>query len=375
MSTPRLALVTVFAMQAGLCQPTPSDRPAPAGEIVTAADGTRFRVEVVAAGLEVPWSLAFAPDGRLFVAERPGRVRIVEGGRLLNQPALVLDDVVAQGESGLMGLALHPDFARTRWVYLVYTARGPRGEMVNRLVRYRELGGTLAERAVLLDGMAAASIHDGARLRFGGDGHLYLTMGDAAVPGLAQDLASLNGKILRLTEDGATPRDNPFASPVYSYGHRNPQGIDWHPLTGDLWATEHGAVGNDEVNRIEPGRNYGWPEIEGDRGRPGMERPILFFTPSVAPSGASFYTGARLSGFRHDFFFATLRGEHLHRVRFDPADPRRVVADERLLEGRFGRLRDVITGPDGALYFTTSNRDGRGRPAAEDDRILRIVPP
>lgn len=374
MQAVRAAVIVTLALQAGLCQPAPEDRPGPAGEIFTAADGVQFRVEVVATGLEVPWSLAFAPDGRWFVAERPGRVRIVENGRLLPQPALVLDDVVAQGESGLMGLALHPEFARTRWVYLVYTGRAA-GGAVNRLVRYREAAGTLAEPAVLLDGLAAASIHDGARLRFGPDGHLYLTMGDAAVPGFAQDLASLNGKILRLTDEGTTPRDNPFASPVYSYGHRNPQGLDWHPLTGDLWATEHGAIGNDEVNRIEPGRNYGWPEIEGDRARPGMERPVLFFTPSIAPSGASFYPGTRLAGFRHDFFFATLRGEHLHRVRFDPGDLRRVVADERLLEGRFGRLREVIAGPDGALYFTTSNRDGRGRPAAEDDRILRIVPP
>jgi aldose sugar dehydrogenase len=317
--------------------------------------------------------MAFAPDGRLFVTERPGRVRIIESGRLL-PAALVLDDVAAVGEAGALGLTLHPQFAANRFVYIAYTARLPNGAMVNRVVRYREVGNTLGERAVILDGLSANTIHDGSRVRFGPDGRLYVTMGDAASPSIAQDLGSLNGKILRLNEDGTRPSDNPFPSPIWSYGHRNPQGIDWHPATGDLWETEHGQTGNDEVNRIEAGRNYGWPIIEGDAARAGMEAPLLFFSPAIAPSGASFYTGNLIPAFRNNLFFTALRGEHLHRVRLDPGNPRRVAANERLVDRRYGRIRDVITGLDGALYFCTNNRDGRGNVSPDDDRILRIVP-
>lgn len=362
------------------CNPTPSPPPAPApspappGEVFTAADGTRFGVEVVATGLQIPWSLAFAPDGRLFVTERPGRVRVIQNGRLLPDSALVLADVSAQGEGGLLGVALSPLFAQNHLVYLVYTARRATGSPVNRVVRYREVNNTLAEAAVLVDGIGAATIHDGGRIRYGPDGLLYVTMGDAAVSSIAQDLASPNGKILRLEDDGRAPRGNPFGSLVYSYGHRNPQGLDWHPATGDLWATEHGATANDELNVVDAGRNYGWPLIEAARTLPGMQTPALFFDSTVAPSGGSFYRGAAFPSFRDNFFFATLRGLHVHRVVLDSSDPRRIVTHERLLEGRFGRIRDVVSGPDGALYFCTSNRDGRGTPVETDDRVARIVP-
>lgn len=370
-----LATALASQVQQTACGGSPSPPATPVAEVLTAADGTRFSLETIVTGLEVPWSLAFAPDGRIFVTERPGRVRIVQNGVLLPDPALTLDDVSAIGESGLLGLALHPQFAANHLVYLVYTARRD-SEAVNRLVRYREVANRLAERAVLLDGIAGATIHDGARVRFGPDGKLYVSMGDAAAADLAQQISSPNGKILRLNDDGTTPADNPFASPIYSYGHRNPQGIDWHPVTGDLWETEHGATANDEVNRIDAGRNYGWPVIEASATRPAMETPVIFFAPtSVAPSGASFYRGTAIAGFRNDFFFATLAGRHLHRVRLDPSDPRRVLAHERLLEGRFGRLRDVVSGPDGALYVSTSNRDGRGSPAPDDDRIVRLIAP
>lgn len=354
--------------------PSPTPTPSPSAEVFTAADGTRFSVEVVLSNVEVPWSLAFAPDGRLFFSERPGRVRIVQNSRLLSQAALVLEDVAASGEAGVLGIALHPRFAETRWVYVMYTAGSPRGGMINRLVRYREVNNILGEPAVLLDNIPGANIHDGSRVRFGPDGKLYVSMGDAASPRTSQDLASLSGKIFRMNDAGTMPSDNPLPSLVYSYGHRNPQGVDWHPVSGDLWGTEHGETGNDELNRIEAGGNLGWPVIEGSQTRPDMIAPVRFYTPSVAPSGGSFYTGSAIPNFRNNFFFATLRGMHLHRVRFDAADPRRIVAEERLLENRFGRLRDVVTGPDGLLYFSTSNRDGRTTPDASDDRILRIVP-
>jgi glucose/arabinose dehydrogenase len=353
--------------------PTPTPTPAPAAEVFTTTDGVRFTVDIVATNLQIPWSLAFAPDGRLFVTERPGRVRILDLGARTMATALTLDDAFAEGEAGVLGLALDLSFASNRLVYLYYSARVG-GGAVNRVVRYREVAGQLGERVVLLDNIPAAGIHDGGRIRFGPDGLLYITAGDAASSSLAQDVASLAGKILRINPDGTTPRDNPFSSRVYSYGHRNPQGLDWHPVTGDLWASEHGNVGNDEINVIERGVNYGWPRIEGSQTMPGMQTPTSFYNPSIAPSGASFYRGQRFPAFANDFFVATLRGSHIRRVRIDATSPRRIIAQEQLLEGRFGRIRDVISGPDGLIYFSTSNNDGRGSVTSNDDRIARLVP-
>jgi glucose/arabinose dehydrogenase len=342
----------------------------PSIENFSAADGTRFGVETLATNLELPWSLAFTPDGRLFFTERPGRVRVYTGGRVLPDPALVLGDVSAVGEGGAMGLAVHPDFASNRFMFVLYTARVGSGS-VNRVVRFREVNNTLGEPAVILEGIRAASIHNGGRLKFGPDRKLYVTMGDVADTSTPQDLASLNGKILRINEDGTTPSDNSSRTLVFTYGHRNPQGLDWHPVTGDLWATEHGPTGNDEVNLIQAGQNYGWPIMQGAETRANMITAPLTFTPSVAPSGATFYTGSLIPNFRNNFFFACLAGQHLHRVQFDATNLRRIAGHEPLLVNRFGRIRDVINGPDGALYIATSNRSGGG--AADDDKIARIV--
>ena len=353
---------------------TKTGNPAPdASQVFTTQDGVRFRVEVVVNNLEIPWSLAFAPDGRLFVTERPGRVRIVDLAGRSSQLALTLDDVFAEGEAGLLGLVLDPSFASNRLLYVYYTARTA-GGAVNRVVRYRDSGNGLGERVVLLDNIPANTIHDGGRLRFGPDGLLYITAGDASNSGLAQDVASLAGKILRINPDGTTPRDNPFSSPVYSYGHRNPQGIDWHSTSGDLWEVEHGNIGNDEINVIDAGVNYGWPRIEGSQTMPAMRSPVTFYNPAIAPSGISFYRGQRFPQFANNLFVATLRGTHLLRVRLDPAAPRRIASQERLLDGQFGRIRDVASPADGYLYFSTNNRDGRGTPGADDDRIARLVP-
>src|SRR5678816_1485016 len=382
-----LLALTLFAagetLQARACdskpqEPTPAVTPSPPsrsdGPVFTTQDGVRFRVEVVVASLEIPWSFVFAPDGRLFVTERPGRVQIIDITRQTSQVALTLDDVFAEGEAGLLGLALDPSFASNGLVYLYYTARTSAGRPVNRVVRYRESGNRFGERIVLLDNIPANVIHDGGRLRFGPDGLLYVTAGDAATEQLAQDIASLAGKILRLNADGTTPRGNPFSSPVFSYGHRNPQGIDWSPTTGALWESEHGATGNDEINVIDAGVNYGWPLIEGNQTMPMMREPITFYNPAVAPSGAAFYRGQRFTQFANNLFVGTLRGTHLLRLRLDAATPRRIVAQERLLEGQFGRVRDVVSGPDGYLYFCTNNRDGRGNPVSGDDRIARLAP-
>jgi glucose/arabinose dehydrogenase len=374
-------IVAVQTVETRACDPertpettTPTPTPTtPAAEVFVTIDGVRFTVDPVATNLEVPWSMAFAPDGRLFVTERPGRVRIVDLTSRRSDLALTLDDVFTQGEAGLLGLALDPDFASTRFVYLYYSARRPAGGAVNRVARYREAGSMLGERVVLLDNIPAESIHDGGRLRFGPDGLLYITAGDAANAGLAQDLGSLAGKILRLNRDGTTPRTNPFGSPIYSYGHRNPQGLDWHPATGGLWAAEHGNVGNDEVNAIDAGANYGWPRIEAMQTMPGMRTPMGVYNPAVAPSGVSFYSGNRFPRFANNLFIATLRGTVLLRVTLETAPPL-VVSTERLLDNRLGRLRDVVTGPDGLLYLATNNRDGRGTPSSTDDRILRLTP-
>ena len=227
-------VVAVQAVDSRACSPrTPETTPAPTtpaptptvppSEVFTTADGVRFAVDTVVTNLEIPWSMAFAPDGRLFVTERPGRVRIfdITGGG--SEVALTLTDVYTEGEAGLLGLALDPQFSQNGLVYLYQSARLSAGGPVNRVVRYREAGSRLAERVVLLDNIPAARIHDGGRIRFGPDGLLYITAGDAANTGRAQDLASTAGTILRITRDGTTPRDNPFGSPIYSYGHRNPR--------------------------------------------------------------------------------------------------------------------------------------------------------
>jgi len=306
-------------------------------------------------------------------------VRVVENGILAAKPLAVLEDVEARGESGLMGIALAPDYATSRFVYLAYAYDSPDGPRV-RVSRFRDDGTSLSGRTVIIEGIPAARNHAGCRIRFGPDGKLYVTTGDATDRKIAQDLKSLGGKTLRLNPDGSIPADNPFpGSPVFSYGHRNSQGIDWDPRTGLQYQTEHGPSGfdgpggGDEVNLVEKGKNYGWPVVHHRESAEGMVSPLLEYTPAVAPSGASFATGKALPSFQGDFFFANLRGEVLIRVRFDPKDPRKVLETEELFRDVYGRLRDVVVGPDGALYVATSNRDGRGRPRPGDDRILRVV--
>lgn len=362
-----LAVAAAFIAAGGCDFLAGGESPGPAG-----SEGTSDAVvQTVATGLTVPWELRFLPGDELLVAERTGRLIRLDP-TTGERASLDVPDVEARGESGLMGLALHPDFPGTPWIYLCHTTDAT-GELTNRVIRYRYRDHAIEEGEVLLGGMPAAAVHDGCRLEFGPEGMLYATMGDAGGADRAQDRSSPAGKIHRLMPDGEVPEDNPVGTTVYSFGHRNPQGLTWDDR-GRLWATEHGpsglSSGRDELNLIAPGENYGWPEIRGDEGADGMRRP-------VAHSGGRTWAPAGLAFLDGRLYWAGLRGSALYSVALpgDGSDPEPgsldVVAH---LEDEFGRLRAVRVGPDGRLYVSTSNRDGRGNPAGGDDRILKLDP-
>ncbi len=362
------AAATASPTAAPLRTPTPTPNPTPT-----------LDVQVLYKGLDTPWAIDFAPDGRAFLTERAGQIRVVKDGSLQADPWITLT-VTETGEGGLLGLALDPRFTQNGFIYVAYTYRSQQGTLANRLVRLREdpATGKGAQDKVLLDGVVAGQNHNGGRVKIGPDGKLYWTMGETFNGSLAQDLKSFNGKVLRLNTDGSIPADNPFPdSPVYSYGNRNPQGLAWQPGTGRLYETEHGPSGEkgccqDEVNFIEAGKNYGWPAISGAETRAGMETPVQQSgaTATWAPGGAAFVTGGPWAD---SLVFVGLRGQALYRVTLDPNDPRKVVSFQPYLQNQYGRLRDVAQGPDGAIYILTSNRDGRGSPVADDDRVLRVV--
>jgi glucose/arabinose dehydrogenase len=316
---------------------------------------------LIAEGLEVPWALAFLPDGDILLTEREGRVRLVADGILQAEPVLVLDRVEAIGEGGLLGIAIHPQFSDNSFVYLYYTYRRD-GALANRVVRMTYQNRKLSNEEIIIDNISGDDIHNGGRLKFGPDGYLYISTGDAAKADLAQDTNSLAGKILRVSDEGGVVEGNPFNNLVYSYGHRNSQGLAWDSA-GQLWATEHGPSAQDELNLIEMGKNYGWPIITGDEEAENMETAQLQSGTSDtwAPSGLAFIDGS--------LFFGGLRGQALHQVKLNQE-----LSLEKHFSGPFGRIRAVVAGPDGFLYITTSNRDGRGNPSTQDDRLIKIDP-
>lgn len=339
------------------------------------------RLEIVARGLNNPWGVGFAPDGRIFISERTGRIRVVHNGELQREPWLELP--VAPGGPGLLGLALAPDFARRPALYVMAgfsdPARGDSGYQ-NRLLRIPEHGGRAGSVQVLLDRLPSARAHAGSAVAFGPDGMLYVSLGDSFRPGAAQHDSSLAGKILRLTPEGQVPADNPVAgSFIYARGLRNVQGLAWHPETGALFATEHGPSNwpweggrrdHDELNHILPGANYGWPDVIGPAGGGRYVDPLVTWTPAIAPSGLAFYNGP-YPAWRGQLFLGALRGRHLRRIAVSrQADSNWRITDEvPLLVSDSMRIRGSFMGLDGMLYITTSNHRTDGSP---DDRVYRI---
>lgn len=319
--------------------------------------------EVIVENLDIPWEIVFLPSGEMLVTERAGKLVLIDEDKTI----IPVSGVTHRGEGGLLGLTLHPNFLENNFIYLYMTTEGSSG-LTNRVERYKLSNTTLSDRKIIIENIPGASNHDGGRIAFGPDGMLYIATGDAGREDSAQDTKSLAGKILRVNDDGSVPSDNPFGNAVYSYGHRNVQGIAWDE-DGTLWATEHGRSGVqsgfDEINKIVKGKNYGWPEIEGDESQEDMVAPEVHSGTSEtwAPSGMA-YINDRV-------VFAGLRGESLY---VSDISTGRAEDLKIYLKGEYGRLRTVSIGRDGMIYVLTNNKDGRGSPEVGDDRIIKIDP-
>ena len=338
-------------------------------------DESGFRAVTISEGLEHPWSVAFLPDGRMLVTERPGRLRVIKDGKLDPRPVAGLPEITASGQGGLLDIVLHPDYQQNGWLYFSYVAFGT-GGMGTRVARARLDGMQLHDLELLFQQNigSMSGRHFGSRLLFDRKGFLYITVGERGDQRRAQRLNDHAGSVIRLHDDGRIPQDNPFLSradaapEIFSYGHRNPQGIALHPQTGEVWLHEHGPQGGDELNIVRSGQNYGWPVItygveygigtqigEGTH-KAGMVQPIYYWVPSIAPSGMSFYDGERFPQWRGSIFIGSLKFGLLTRLVLHDGE---VVKEERLLRGRLGRIRDVRTGPDGLLYLLTDASNGR----------------
>jgi glucose/arabinose dehydrogenase len=347
-----------------------------------ASEQATFELVTVTSGLEHPWGMAFLPDDEILITERPGRLRIVRAGVLDPEPVEGVPPVYASGQGGLLDIALDPAVASNQMIYLSYAGEGDGGNST-RVARARLEGGRLEDLEVILvsEPLVRSSKHFGSRLAFDPQGHLFVTVGERGQGDRAQDPGDHNGSVIRLHPDGRVPEDNPYVAAagarpeIFSYGHRNPQGLAIHPETGIPWLHEHGARGGDEVNVVRPGVNYGWPVVtygidysgapigEGTH-KDGMAQPIHYWVPSIAPSGMAFYDGEAFPEWRGDLFVGALRSQLLARLELEGEQ---VVAEERLLEGAIGRIRDVEVGPDGFLYLLTGESDGalyRLEPAA-----------
>lgn len=349
-----------------------------------------YRVVTVADGLVQPWSIAFLPGGDALITERPGRLRILRQGKLLPQPVDGVPKVFHSSQGGLLEVVPHPNFAATRLIYLSFSKPGATdAKATTTLIRGRFDGTALTGVEQLFEAVSEGRNHFGGKIAFDRNGYLFLTLGDRQVPPEgkleahpAQDLSNHHGKMIRLHDDGRVPSDNPFVnragarSEIWSYGHRNVQGIAVHPQTGEIWTNEHGPQGGDELNLVQPGKNYGWPvigfgvsyttglAIHTGTHREGMEQPAQVWVPSIGISGAMFYTGDRFPQWRGSLFVGGMARQQLVRLTLDG---RRVVSEEGLVP-QMGRIRDIRQGPDGDIYLVTDNRQGQPTP------ILKIEP-
>ncbi|MGH9567719.1 MAG: PQQ-dependent sugar dehydrogenase, partial [Candidatus Angelobacter sp.] len=347
----------------------------------TVANDKTLKTETVASGLDNPWSLVFAPDGRLFFTEPPGRLRLIQNGKLVAQPLLDISGLTPGFEAGLTGMALDPNFAANSLAYIHYCTQLSDG-LHCRVQRIVISGGSATLDRVLFDYVSQAPDHTGGRLKVGPDHLLYLSTGDHDSSATSQDITSMNGKVLRMNLDGTPAAGNPFsANPmVYALGFRDPQGLAFDS-SGRLYGTDHGPTSNDEVNIILAGGNYGWPTCVGICNNPAFVDPVKLFNPqTAAPSGAMFYHGSTIPGWNGSMLFATLGlagntfAHHVHQLFFNAPGGRTVVQEQILWQGRFGRIRDVAEGPDGFLYFSTSNQHTSVTGNPGDDRIVRAHP-
>ena len=324
-------------------------------------------VEIIAEGLQAPRSIDISKDGRIFVSEKRGSIRVVDNGTLLTEP---VGDIKAEniGDAGLLSLTLHPNFTQNHLFYVYYTYSNSTG-LFNKVLMLTESNNRIIDSKTILDGIPGDEYRDGGRIKFGPDGKLYVSTGDASIPELSQDLDSLAGKILRTNEDGTIPQDNPFSnSPVYAYGFRNVQGLAWAPNSGALYSSDQGGAGNDEINLISPGKNYGWPHEECNSSDDDDNRytpPVLCLNPSLEPSGIAFAFSNKL-GYQNHLIVATLKGSHLRDIDFDSGSQNTILVG-------YGRIIDLVESEDGSIFVLTSNTDGRALPQQGDDKILRLT--
>lgn len=337
--------------------------------------------EIVADNLFVPWSIVWTSPDRLLFTERNGAIKEIRKDQLNNTPLITFPEVTTGGEQGLMGLAVDPEYPTNKYLYVARAEKVGSGFNVD-IIRLIDGNTSIRRDKIIIEDVPAGSNHAGTRIKFGPDQKLYVSTGDALNRSLAQNRASKAGKILRYNADGTIPTDNPTSnSPVWSMGHRNPQGLAWDTRNGNLWQTEHGPSGfdgpggGDELNLIQKGTNYGWPTVSHERTQAGFINPKLLFTPAVAPASLEFYNDDLIPQFKHNLFFGALRGTALVRIVLEEQDPTRIARYEKHeLGNNLGRIREVAQGPDGALYFSASNKDGRGTPNSSDDKIYRIKP-
>lgn len=364
-------IIIIIAISVATVLSTPSDTTVPIPEPATTdnANQTNKGIRTIAQNLDVPWAIDIAVDNRIFFTEKPGRLGMIHAnGTLASEPVVNIhtEDI---GEAGLMGLALHPNFTQNHLMY-VYHTYAKNGGLYNKVLMLTEKNNKIVNSKIIIDGIPASDSNNGGRIKFGPDGKLYVSTGDSETPELAQNTKSLAGKLLRLNDDGTIPDDNPIPeSPVYSYGHRDIQGFAWHPITKKLYASEHGPAGNDEVNIIEPGSNYGWPIEVCNHSTSSapirFETPEYCFNPEIAPSGLTIAASNKL-GYQNDILFTTLRGSHLHHIDLETR------IQDNVLVG-YGRLSDIVEAHDGSLYVLTTNRNAIGIGNANDDHILQII--